>query len=157
MRELRIIREEIAGLRQDLEPLFMILYIMGEGAEGAGSSYSDDAYAIISDLHDLRAAGLMFYADNMEAVHNDGITDVTLEMLAEYMANPERFQNGGDPYISGISADGRWWVGFNLENAGKSDGVREMLIERAASAGLHGGLDVGVLYSGQDVVWMLVR
>jgi len=156
LRELRIIREEIAGIRQDLDSLLMFLYL----AHGmGGDSFSDaaDASSIINDLRDMRAASLMFYADNMEAFHNETITDITLDMLAEFMGNPEKFQNDGAPYICGISADGRWWVGFNLENAGKGDGVREILTEKAGSVGLHGELDTGVPYSGQDIVWMLVR
>ena len=156
MRELRIIREEIAGIRQDLEPLLMILYI-AQDMDGDGSRDAADASDIINDLRDMRAASLMLYADNIEAFHNETITDITLEMLAEYMGNPEKFQNDGAIYICGISADGRWWVGFNLENAGKGDGVRKMLSERAGSVELHGELDTDVIYTSQDIVWMFVR
>ena len=154
MRELRAIREELAEIRQDLEPLLMLLYL---AHDIDGSRDIAAAYSIINDLHDMRAASLMLYADNLEAFHNETIINITLEMLAEYMDNPEKFQSYGAPYISGISADGTWWVGFNLENAGKSYGVRNALSERAASVGLYGGLDTDVVYDGQDIVWMMVR
>jgi len=154
MRELRAIREELASIRQDLEPVLMLLYI---AHDLDGSRDIADAYRVINDLHDMKAASLMLYADNLEAFHDETITNITLEMLAQYMDNPERFRHDGVPYISGISADGRWWVGFNLENAGKSQGVRNALSERAADVGLYGGLDADAVYSGQDIVWMMVR
>ena len=156
MRELRVIREEIAELRQGMDSLLVFLYLAHD-ADGGASRDAADAADIINDLRDMKAAFLMLYADNMEAFYNETITDITLEMLAEYVSNPQKFQNDGEPYICGISADGRWWVGFNLENAGKSDGVREILSERAGLAGLNGELDTSVIYSGQDIVWMLVR
>ena len=156
LRELKIIREEIAIIRQDLDFLLMFLYLARD-MDGNGSRDAADASDIINDLRDMKAASLMFYANNVEAFHNEIITNITLDMLAEYMGDPEKFQDDMTPYISGISADGRWWVGFNLENAGKSDGVRQMLSERADTVGLHGELDTDVIYAGQDIVWMLVR
>ena len=150
LQEIRALREEIAKLRYELRTT--------QGASGVAQDTAQDAQDasnIISDLNSMRSASLMFFADNMDdvAAGRFPLNTNIVSYLTTYLTNPRRFSE--DIYIFGIMDNG-WWVGFNLESAGKRDGVRERLRSRARDSGLYSAPDPDADdYTDQDIVWMM--
>ena len=128
-----------------------------ENERGTPETAERVASGIISDLRTMKAACLMLYFDRMDEFDNKTVTNVTPEMLAIYTDNPDKFQSAESPYLSEITADGKWWIGFDLKKAGAEDAVKEHLKERAESVGLRGAMDTDVIYTDQDVVWLMAR
>ena len=115
------------------------------------------ASGIISDLRSMKAACLMLYFDRMDEFDNKTVTNITPEMIAIYLDHPDKFQSDESPYLTEITDEGKWWVGFDLKKAGTEDAVKEYLRERAESVGLCGAMDADVIYADQDVVWLMAQ
>jgi len=152
LQEIRSLREEIAELRYELRATQDAPGIVQNVAQDA-----QDASSIIGDLNSMISASMMFFADNMDDVMSGQFPLNTniVSYLTTYLTNPRRFSD--DIYIFGIMDNG-WWVGFNLRNAGKGEGVRESLRSRAREAGLYSASDPDADdYTDQDIVWKMAR
>ena len=128
-------------------------------SSGAATDMAE-ASNIVSDLYGLKTACLLFLLDSMdEVVGPEFFPNIT--MLARYIDNSARFREGGS-YTIGVGGDGRWYVGFNLETANKSDGVAKRLAGRARSVGLLQSMDLGNFFTAETseesmMVWMVAR
>ena len=101
LREIRELREEIAGLRHELG--------LSQDTSGVAQNivrYDEYASSIIRDLNSMRSASLMFFADNMDAVAAGQFPLNTniVSYLTPYLENPRRFSE--DIYIWGIMDNG---------------------------------------------------
>jgi hypothetical protein len=119
-----------------------------------------EAAKIVSDLRNLKAASLMFYADSMDEVA-DGKADALIaaegiKLLLPYLDKTKYDQK--PPFIFKV-ADfkirdlPKWLVGRDVSNTPSN--IRQRLQERAASVGLID--ENGALYSGGDIVFMVAR
>ena len=128
---------------------------MFANTRGSGSA---EAVKIITNLRNLKAAAMMFYADNYENVQAgkidafinlDGSATV---LLRKYIEKPETYAG----YIfksTGPDGKKKWIVGCDVSD--KPSGVRQHLRGRAHEANL---IDQsGNPYSGGDFVFMIVR
>ena len=117
-----------------------------------------DASNIISELRNMKAASMMFYADNMDK-GNAALTQLintrgsAKTLLAPYMNNSEKFNS--DYLFTAAEVDGKtkWFVGFYVEQ--KSEGVKKILQERSSAAALLN--ETMKPYSGGKYVLMIVR
>jgi hypothetical protein len=120
-------------------------------------STSDSEADIISTLRTLKAAALMFYADNVEDVEAGKVDDLinsegSVEvLLGEYMD----FEADEDYFFLTVQLEGnkKWLVGRGLSD--KSPGVKERLQGSADPLGLID--EEGNPYAGGDFVFMIVR
>ena len=126
-------------------------------AENESETAERVAGGVILDLRSMKAACLLLYFDRMDEFENKTVTNVTPEMIAIYLDHPDKFQSDESPYLTEITDEGKWWVGFDLKKAGTEDAVKEYLRERAESVGLCGAMDADVLYADQDVVWLMAQ
>jgi hypothetical protein len=136
---------------QNVDSLTLLYY---EILEERSNRDSTEALNIINDLRGLKEACLKLYIDRMEDFINKNITDITPNMLAEYMDSPTKFHGPATSFLSKIAAD-EWWIGFDLKKSGKKDGVKKALGESAESVGLLGDTSPHVEYADQDIVWIL--
>ena len=181
LRELKGIREEIAGIRQDLMPFLIMVRTTTEKAEeeeraraSAQTSQQASAQAlnIVSGLRNIRDAWSQLYADNRDDFINETITNITLDMLAEYMDSSEQiFETPGEYVVEQIN--GYWFAGHNLVIGQKSPEVMEQLKRRASNQQLLGDIklyaesyfsdggfdkfDLNSLYDGQDVIFIRIQ
>ena len=147
------LREEIATLRLDLKA-----FLSASSRRESMMDESLDASDIVTDLRRMKAAALMFYADNMDRVQRGNI-DVSAKSFVPYL-EPKFDSPVYLLHTGGSDNDQRvkWWVGFDLIATGKSEGVKELLRERANSVGLFASPNSDyTLYSDQDIVWMAAR
>ena len=151
-REIRILREEVAELREDLQ---LVLSFIGQWAIDEEASDSAEANNIINDLRNMKSATLVFYVENMDIIHDLPQNVNLVEHLWQFLDTPGRFVS--ELYILKIFNNNEWWVGYDLDKAEKSDAVREILHERAASMGLHGDTRLDTAYTNQGMVWMKAR
>jgi hypothetical protein len=147
LRELKGLREELAGFRKDFNELIDLTGIR----EVAQRKASAEVAQIIGELRNMKAASMMFYADSMDEI-NKGTVAISVAKLKPYVDNPNRYDSG--IYIF-ETFNNKWWVGVNLE--GKSSGVKIELKNRAQSTGLLGERNLKEPYTGQDIVWMIAR
>jgi len=113
------------------------------------ANFSAEASNTVSNLRMLQSASLMFFADNMNLIQADNppATIVTgsrelaltpnpdLALLTQYTPNPDApmWENFDFHFVgSGPIAHRAWWVSARVAE----QGVRDMLVPRAASVGL---------------------
>jgi len=164
-----------------LVELLIIIIIIGILAGAmmlvAGTSRdAAEASKIISDLRNMKAAVLMWMADNPTTItktdwdgkHTD---QAALDKLNKYLDRP--LIKDAHPFVfkveTGKDKDGKsyevWLLGYNLANV--RAGVKDKLASQAASAGLFGGDGNGIgtwpltdlLYykSSQDYIWIVIQ
>ena len=106
-----------------------MLLVAGSGTDKA------EATKIISDLRGLKAAALMFYADNP----NPAAGDIKIESLKPYMDREIKNDAAGVKYVflegEVVSADA-WFVGLEGDGTYPSSGVIGKLKDQAEGAGL---------------------
>lgn len=175
-----------------LVELLIVIIIIGILAGAmmlvAGASRdSAEASKIISDLRNMKAAVLMWMADNpttlsttdWDGKHTD---QLTLDKLNKYLDRPlisgahhfifkvetGTYQEtvGGEPQNLTYEV---WLLGYNLGTGGASvrAGVKNKLEGQAASAGLFGGSDTGIgtwpltddeyYKANQDYIWIVIQ
>ncbi|MCL2010504.1 MAG: hypothetical protein FWG71_08160 [Synergistaceae bacterium] len=140
--------------------------VLDSTASGTASHPAPEAANIISDLRTMKAAGLMFYADSMDAV--EAGTAPRMSFFSRYADyNPERFATNdtasGAPtppwleVVVGTDGDDAeaWFVGRDISQVGS--GVRRRLTGRAQSVGLLAGPSNAEQYNDGTQVWMRVR
>lgn len=164
LQELKALREEVTGFRQDFQG-FLNLLGAGPAQKGATSNNvpatdqdSVEASNIVSDLRNLKAAALMFYADNLEKGDANlekliNADDSATSLLAVYTDHPEKF---GAEYRFKVVASGSkklWVVGMDI--AQKPEGVKNKLQDRAKTVGLLS--EAMELYTGGNWVFMVAR
>jgi len=141
-----------------LVELLIVIIIIGILAGAmmlvAGTSRdAAEASKIISDLRNMKAAVLMWMADNPTTItktdwdgkHTD---QAALDKLNKYLDRP--LIKDAHPFVfkveTGKDKDGKsyevWLLGYNLANV--RAGVKDKLASQAASAGLFGGNDTGI-------------
>jgi general secretion pathway protein G len=104
-----------------------------------------EAATIISELRNLKAATMMFYADSMDEINNGNATQIltdggitAMNLLKPYMDNPEKLNNTNYMFVQGsINSAAKWFVGYNV--AGAQGELKEKLKGKAASTGLYEG------------------
>ena len=167
LQELKALREEIAGLRQDLRTIARALFGQDIFASPTAVSpeatkqneASRDTSNIVSNLRNLKAASLMFYADSMDVVNSPDFVmpaDIVENTLVRYVDNPAEFQSG---QYQLIMKGNRWFVGYDVSQ--ESPEVRAKLAEKAKSTGLFGEPDPAQNASPyteeKSIVWMIAR
>ena len=153
LQELRILREEVARLHESFT----------SSPGDVRSERADEAREtseVISELRSMKAAALMYYADNL----NMGIEGLSSALLVSrnnlgnlfrlYLNDPAKY-NGPEFVMEVREIDGGniWLAGRDV--SGKSEGVRRFLRARAEGAGLLS--EDGSTYRGENVVYVLVR
>jgi hypothetical protein len=128
-------------------------------AASANARASDSAKAsnIVSNLRSLKAAALMFYADNVEDTETEldaliNLDGSATELLGQYTDNPEAYAE----YIfkaALLNGEKKWIVGCDVSN--ESPRVKERLKGRGGAIGLID--ENGSTYSGGDFVFMIAR
>ncbi|MCL1876307.1 MAG: ankyrin repeat domain-containing protein [Synergistaceae bacterium] len=109
-----------------------------------------EADRIIYELRFLKGACLRFYEEHMDELRTGKMT-LDIKHLADI---PDKFKDG----FHIVTEDGgKWWVGYDLKAAGKSLDTREILKDRASSAVFFGEKSAGKPYTGQGIIWLLVR
>jgi type II secretory pathway pseudopilin PulG len=153
--------------------LLIVIVIIGILAaamllSSSSATASAEAANIISELRNLKAASMMFFADSMDAVNsgaaNGAINTVgsAKTLLGRYMDNPEKLSNLYLFRQTTVSGGRKWFVGFNLANG--SSELKEKLQGKAASTGLLGsaatntapGLTTAYAIT-HSVIWMVAR
>lgn len=152
-----------------LVELLIVIVIIGILAaamllSSGSATASAEASNIVSDLRNMKAAVLMFYADSMDAVNASGFSVATVlnsagvkTHLGKYVDNPEKYGNG--KYLVAETGN-KWYVGYNL--AGAVAEVKSKLKGKAKTTGLLGTTasnltSVPSEYSDQGYVWMAAR
>ena len=102
-----------------------MLLVAGSGTDKA------EATKIVSDLRSLKAAALMYYADNPSATVPTTTSATTLALLQPYMDRPI----STDRYFLGTASNTKWWVGAKVSLAG----VQAKLVDMAKTDGLYSG------------------
>jgi len=125
-----------------------MLLVAGSGTDKA------DATKIISDLRSLKAAALMYYADNPNTPLPANSNQLTL--LTKYMDRAISTTNNSLV----TSGDSTWWVGGFI--SGDKQGVRDKLVDMATADGLYGSANATTAptaaYVGTNPwVWMRAR
>ena len=125
-----------------------MLLVAGSGTDKA------EATKIVSDLRSLKAAALMYYADNpntpLPATTNQ------LGLLTKYM--DRTIATANNSLVT--SGDSTWWVGGFISS--DKGGVRQKLQDMATADGLYGSTgDTTAPTSAYDIneswVWMRAR
>lgn len=133
-----------------LVELLIVIIIIGilAGAmmmlAGSGTDRAE-ATKIISDLRGLKAAALMYYADNPT------VTVLSADEIALLRPYMDR-DISGYSFESGTSSD--WYVG---RKALPNSGLRGRLGSSAAESALLGAKNPATTYVDQDQVWMVAR
>ncbi|MDR1377431.1 MAG: prepilin-type N-terminal cleavage/methylation domain-containing protein [Synergistaceae bacterium] len=156
-----------------LVELLIVIVIIGILAaamllSSSSATASAEAANIISELRNLKAATMMFFADSMDAV-NRGDADTVINasgsaktLLGKYMDNPEKIS---DLYMFKQGTSGgakKWFVGFDLTNA--TSELKEKLQGKAKSTGLLGSAGVSSLPGltsafevSDKMIWVVAR
>ena len=120
-----------------------MLLVMGSGADKA------NATKIVSDMRTLKAAALMYYADNSEwPVGTEGIED-----LKEYLdREPDSSKIASYDLVGRetVSAD----LAIKVYNIAEK-GIQDRLAEMAAESGLYKS-DLDTEYAGGEEAYMIV-
>ena len=147
-----------------LVELLIVIVIIGILAaamllSSGAATASAEASNIVSDLRNMKAGALMFYADSMDDIENGTLTTLNVTLLMPYVDNPSKYAGGnGNPYILTKDTDNKWWVGYDLTAGNKNSDVKSKLAGRAGTTGLLGSMSLGVKYStGDTVVYMVAR
>ena len=130
-----------------------MLLVAGSGTDKA------EATKIVSDLRGLKAAALMFYADNP----NPATTDIKIDSLKQYMDREIKNDSDGVKYVfttgTVVSADA-WFVGLEGTADYPSSGVMGKLKDQAKDSGLWketNGAPEAPNYDGGIKVYMRAR
>jgi general secretion pathway protein G len=111
-----------------------------------------EATRIVTDLHSLKLAAGLYYADNLGTVLSPDISK-----LKAYVSAPEKLK--GDQYeFKAGELEEQWFVGCKIASA--ASGVRERLKGMAASNGLRSDVtssDADVYDGGTTGVFIRVR
>jgi len=154
LQEIRELREEVAELKKDTQHILDLMEII---IDPDSLMYTTAASNIISDLRRLKAASIIFYADYfLDEVQSNIAFDT--KYLLQYFDNPSKFTS--EYYISTtmvVEGAEQWWLGYDLKKAGKNEGVKEKLKNKAELNGIYGDLNVDVIYTDQDIAWMQAR
>ena len=144
-----------------LVELLIVIVIIGILAaamllSSGSATAAAEASNIVSDLRSMKAAALMYYADNMDDVTK--LTNLNVSGLQKYMDNPNKFTNTNG-YIFTDGGTTNWWVGFNLTTAKKTGAVGEKLANRSAGVGIYKTMDASSnnVYSGASEAYMIAR
>ena len=101
--------------------------------------------AIVSNLRNLKTAGLAFYTDHMDDVANDKITDTELNdsttgvwaYLSAGDAIPDMEQYHIRKTASGGKDTGGWYITYNIKgSAAETASIKKKLLGRTNSLGL---------------------
>ena len=113
------------------------------------------ASQLISDLRNLKAAAIMFRADNYN-VYDTIKPDIKL--LLPYLDKTNRYtKNQGEYFFKKV--DGISWVGYNFTISATVD-KRKALCDKLAtmrSATFFGNMNENTPYKGEDIVSLIVR
>lgn len=151
-----------------LVELLIVIVIIGILAaamllSSGSATASAEASNIVSNLRTTKAALLMWYADNMDAVTATALPAALTNLpvaLAKYLDNPSNV--AGVTVLQPTTGDfnGKWLVGYSVS----LDDVKEKLAGRAQKTGLLGSGAVGTEPDSGDyftkadaVVWMIAR
>ncbi|MCL2010035.1 MAG: hypothetical protein FWG71_05745 [Synergistaceae bacterium] len=153
--ELKILREEIAGLRENFNSFANPSGVRIERADEAR-----EASEVIGELRGIKSAALMFYTDNM-GMGEERLSAAILQsknsvgsLLRQYLDNPAKYNRPEFILeIQRINGKNAWLAGRDV--SGKSEGVKRSLRERASSAGLLA--EDAKPYRGENIVYMFVR
>jgi hypothetical protein len=118
--------------------------------------HPDPVIAIVVDLRNLRAAAEIFLNENLD---KQGTIKPDLRLLARHTGNPIKFTKTPNEYLFG-EANGKWWVGYNLEATDLYSNNRNTVCERLkfmSGRTIYGSMDIKVPYDEEDIVFMLVR
>ena len=122
-----------------------VMLTMGSSADKA------EATRIVTDLHSLKLAAGLYYADNVGALSPD------IARLKTYVTAPEKLSGDQYEFVAGADA-GQWFVGYKV--AGADAGVRENLKKMAAANGLRVGTtsaDTDVYDGGTAGIYVRVK
>ena len=111
-----------------------------------------EATRIVTDLHSLKLAAGLYYADNIGSALSPDISE-----LKEYVTAPDKLDSSLYEFKDG-ELSGQWFVGYKVDSA--SEGVRERLKDMAASNGLRTSVtssDTDVYDGGTKGVYLRVR
>ena len=163
-----------------LVELLIVIVIIGILAaamllSSGSATAAAEASNIISEMRNMKAAAMMFYADSMDAFlggNTAGYTAITAsgaDLLARYMDNSDKM-TGNAAYLFAASqtapVQGKWFVGFNLSSTGLNTTVevREKLAGKTNTTGLIGtaaGTKPNTLTpdytKGNTAIWMVAR
>lgn len=123
-----------------------MMLTMGSSADKA------EATRIVADLHSLKLAAGLYYADNV-----GGALSPDIAKLKTYVTAPEKLSGDRYEFIAGADA-GQWFVGYKV--AGTEAGVRENLKKMAAANGLRVGTtsaDTDVYDGGTAGVYVRIK
>ncbi|MDR1376162.1 MAG: prepilin-type N-terminal cleavage/methylation domain-containing protein [Synergistaceae bacterium] len=157
-----------------LVELLIVIVIIGILASSmmlssTSATASAEVASIISELRNMKAATMMFYADSTDSV-NDGTASAilasggqdALNLLKRYMDNPEKLTGNYRFVQREIAGAGKkWFVGFVV--SGNTTDVKERLQGKAASTGLLGSTatnapaDLSAYEKSHNAVWMVAR
>ena len=158
-----------------LVELLIVIVIIGILAaamllSSSSATASAEATNIVSELRNLKAASMMFFADSMDVVNTGGAqtaintTGSAKTLLGKYMDNPEKLS---DLYMFAATTSAgstmKWFVGYNLGNV--TSEVKEKLAGKAKSTGLLPGASstgtpssLSNYFVASDAsVWMVAR
>ena len=123
-----------------------VMLTMGSSADKA------EATRIVTDLHSLKLAAGLYYADNV-----GGALSPDIARLKTYVTAPEKLSGDQYEFVAGADA-GQWFVGYKV--AGADVGVRENLKKMAAANGLRVGTtsaDTDVYDGGTAGIYVRVK
>ena len=125
-----------------------MLLVAGSGTDKA------EATKMVSDLRSLKAAALMYYADNPNTPLPANSNQLTL--LTKYM--DRTIATANNSLVT--SGDSTWWVGGFIST--DKSGVRAKLVDMATADGLYGSTSdtaapTGAYLATQAWVWMRAR
>jgi general secretion pathway protein G len=143
-----------------LVELLIVIVIIGILASGmmlasGAATASATATMIISDLRNLQAAALMYYAEHLTANVGNFGGDAAIGSLYRYMGDSKKI-SANDPHFKfSITASG-WWVGYS---AGRltDELVKEKLGAKGISAGVYSDKGENFYEGDGDAVWMKAR
>ncbi|MDR1377432.1 MAG: prepilin-type N-terminal cleavage/methylation domain-containing protein [Synergistaceae bacterium] len=158
-----------------LVELLIVIVIIGILASSmllssSSATASAEAANIVSELRNLKAATMMFFADSMDAVNRGEANSVINSgnsakiLLGKYIDNPEKISTLYLFRQTNVSTGSKWFVGFDLTNA--TSELKEKLQGRAAATGLYGTSGTscptdlggsGIFKVSDKVVWVVAR
>jgi general secretion pathway protein G len=110
-----------------------------------------NAAKIVSNLRNLKAAAVMYYADNDKWPENVDFDGTTITSYDKYM---DRQPAKGFSYVS---ADGVLNVACKATNVNMTSGVMDKLGKSAADSGLYSTTSGTTIYTGSGPVYMRIR
>jgi len=116
-----------------------MLLVAGSGTDKA------EATKIVSNLRSLKAAALMYYADNPNTV----LSGDQLDSLKDYMDREVVAPSSAVYVFKPGTITSQWYVGLEGNATYPSTGVRDKLKDVAESSGLFPGLTISGDYYGK--------